>query len=257
MKSDFFKMPEKIFGISSSLIKLFLLPLGVVLVFLASLGLVIIPRVDSIKSLTASITKVRSEIKNTGAKKNYLASVDQDELVSNESFLSSAVLQEKNSYLLVGVVRSIADKYGFRVKSFSISPVDLKDDDSLKVSDKNVATKLPIDVTLEGTANNVVDLLISMENSLPIMFIDKLNVYTRQDVSELNMTISSYYVTDSQNIVSGNLSINDLMPTKEESDLLSKISQFNKDDSLIKNLSEQSSEGKSYVEYSRESPFNP
>jgi len=258
MKNEFFKMPEKIFGISSSLIKLFLLPLGIVLLFLASLGWVIIPRMDSINSLKNSITKIRSEIKNTEGKRVYLSSVDQNELISNENYLASAVLQEKNSYLLVGVIRNIADSYGFRVKSFLINPINLKGDvESLKVSDKNVATKLPVDVVLEGSESNVVDLLISIENVLPIMFIDKINIVTRQNVSELTMTVFSYYMPDNQNLASGNLSITDLVPTKDENDLLSKISQFNKDDNLTKSLSEQSAQGKSYIEYERKTPFTP
>jgi len=258
MSNDFLKMPERIFGISSSLIKLFLLPLAVVLVFLASLSLVVIPRIDSINSLRDSISKVKSEIKITDSKRAYLSSVNQDELVKDGEYLSSAVLQEKNSYLLVGVIRNISEDFGFRVKSFLINPIDIKDSiNSLKVSNENVATKLPINVTLEGPEDKVVDLLISVENSLPIMFIDKIGILSRQGVSEINLIVSSYYVPDNENLISGNLTLNDLIPTKEENDLLSKISQFNKDDSLTKSLIDQSSQGKNYVDYSRNNPFTP
>lgn len=258
MSNEFFKMPEKIFGVSSSLIKLFLLPLAIILLFLVSLGLVIIPRFDSIGSLQGSITKVKTAIKTTDDKRNYLISVDQDELARNESYLSSAVLQEKNSYLLIGVIRKIADSFNYRIKTFSINPVKLKDEtDSLKVSNKDVAVRLPIDVVLEGPESEVINLLVSMENSLPIMFIDKIGMISRLGVSELTLTVSSYYVPDNQNLVSGNLTLTDLVPTKEENDLLSKISQFRQDDNLIKNLSEQGLEGKNYVDYSRDNPFNP
>lgn len=256
MKNDFFKMPEKIFGINSSLIKLFLLPLGIVLVFLMSLGFVVIPRMDAINNLSGSISKIKSEKKVTESKRAYLSSVDQDELVKNEEYLSNAVLQEKNSYLLVGVIRNISENFGFRVKSFLINPIEIKDNlSSLKVSDESVATKLPINMTLEGPKDNVVDLLISVENSLPIMFIDKIGILTRQGVSEINLTVSSYYVSDNQNIISGNLTLNDLIPTKEENDLLSEISKFNKDESLTRSLIDQGSQGKSYMEYTREDPF--
>lgn len=258
MNNDFFKMPEKIFGISSSLIKLFLLPLGVILVFLVSLSLVVIPRIDSVKFLLGSISKVKSEIKLVEGKRIYLSSVDQNELIKNEEYLSSAVLQEKNSYLLVGVIRNISEDFGFRIKSFLINPISIKDNlDSVKVSNENVAAKLPINVTLEGPEDKVVDLLISIENSLPVMFIDKINILNRQDMVEISLVVSSYYVPDNQNLVSGNLTLNDLIPTKEENDLLSKISQFKKDESLTKSLIDQTSQGKSYVEYERETPFTP
>lgn len=258
MSNSFLNMPERIFGISSSLIKLFLLPLAVVLGFLGSLSLVIIPKVDSIKSLMDSVSKIKSEIKVVDSKRMYLSSVDQDELIKNEEYLSNAVLQEKNSYLLVEVIKNISEDFGFEIKSFLINAVSIKDDvDSLKVSNENVATKLPIDVILKGPEDKMVDLLISIENSLPIMFVDKINIVNRQEVSEITLAISSYYVPDNQDLVSGNLALNDLIPTQEENDLLSKISQFNMDESLIKSLTDQGYQGKSYVDYNRDNPFTP
>lgn len=258
MSNSFFNMPERIFGISSSLIKLFFLPLAVVLGFLISLGLVVIPKVDSIKSLMNSVSKIKSEIKVIDGKRIYLSSVDQDELVKNEKYLSNAVLQEKNSYLLVEVIKNISEDFGFEIKSFLIKKVDIKgDNESLIVSNENVATKLPIDMTLKGPENKMVDLLISIENSLPIMFVDKINIVNRQGVSEITLAISSYYLPDNQNLISGNLTLNDLILTKEENDLLSKISQFNMDESLIKSLSNQGYQGKSYVDYNRDDPFTP
>ena len=257
MNDNFFKMPERIFGISSSLIKLFLLPLGVVLLFLFSLRLIIIPKVNSIKALRLSINEVKSEIKATNEKKAYLVSVDQNELLRNENYLSSAVLQAKNSYLLVGVIRNIADRFGYRVKSFSISPVELKDDEEvIKVSDKNAATKLPVSVVLEGSEDKMVDLLISIENSLPIMFVDKIDITSKVNMAEINLTVSSYYVADKQDLVSGNLSLSDLIPTTEENTLLSELSQFDMSSSLTQSLSEQNSEQKVFVDYGRDNPFS-
>ncbi len=257
MSNEFFKMPEKIFGVSSSLIKLFLLPLGIILIFLVSLRMVIIPRFDAISSLNNSIKKVKTTISTTEQKRAYLASVNQDELLNNESYLTSAVLQEKNSYLLVGVIRNIADKFGYRIKSFSISPTKLKDEGtSLKVSNEDVATKLPVGVVLEGPNDNMIDLLISIENSLPIMFVDKIDISSKLNVSEINLTVSSYYVADNQNLVSGNLTLNDLIPTAEENGLLSKLSQFDRSNSLVQSLSEQDSEQKVYIDYQRENPFS-
>lgn len=259
MSSGFFKMPDKIFGISSSLIKLFFLPLGVVVLFLISLGLVIVPQFDSIKELQGSITKIRGGIKTTEEKRDYLTAVNQEKLVKDESYLSSAVLQEKNSYLLVGVIRNVADNFGYRVKSFSINPVKLKDEggELLKVSDKDVATKLPVNLVLEGPEDKVIDLLKAMESSLPIMFVDRLGISSKLTVSELTLTVSSYYMADNQNLVSGNLSLSDLIPTKEENDLLDRISEFNRDDRLTQTLTEQGSEGKTFTEYSRSNPFTP
>ena len=221
-----------------------------------SLGWVIIPRFDSINSLMTSITKVKSETKTVKDKITYLSSVNEGDLTANESYLSSAVLQEKNSYLLVGVIRNIADKFNYQVKSFTINPIKIIDSsDSLKVSDNCVATKMPVNLVLEGPENNMVDLLISMENSLPIIFIDDFSVFTKSGTDELTLTVSSYYIADNTNSFSGNLSLSDLTLTSEEQDLLSTISQFNRSESLTNTLSEQSSTEKTYMDYNRSDPF--
>ena len=98
MSQNPLNIPDKIFGINSSLIGMFLLPVGMVVAFIISLGLVILPRIDSIKQSAASISETRSQIKSVAEKKAYLLSVDQDELAKNEEQLSAAVLPEKNSY---------------------------------------------------------------------------------------------------------------------------------------------------------------
>lgn len=258
MKSNFFKMPEKVFGISSSLIKIFFLPIGVIVVFILSLGSIIIPKFKSIKGLNTSIKTVKSQIKSTEEKKNYLLSIDQEELINNENYLSSAVLQEKNSYLLVGVIRNISDKYNFQIKSFSISPVKIKEgseNDSLKVAEKNVAVKIPINVILSGPDEKSLDLIKAIENSLPILFIDKFNKKTNMDIAELDLVISSYYIADKTDLISGDLTLTDLMPTKEETDLLTKITKFDKNDNMTKILIDQKGEEKSFIEYKRENPF--
>jgi hypothetical protein len=253
MSQNFLKMPDKVFGIDSSLVGMFLLPVGMVIVFIVSLGLVILPRIDNIKQSAVSISETRSQIKSVAEKKAYLLSIDQDELAKNEEQLSAAVLPEKNSYVLVGVLRTIADKYGYQVNSFSINPVGIKGDakDSLTVSDKNVATKLPINIVLTGPEEKNLDLIKSIENSLPILFIDSMRTTSKLGVLEIEMVISSYYVPDKVEYVSGNLSLVDLQPTKEEADLLARISNFESNS----NLEETSIEGKTFTEYSRDNPF--
>ena len=70
-------------------------------------------------------------------------------------------------------------------------------------------------------------------------------------VSEIEMVISSYYVPDRVEYVSGNLSLADLQPTKEEADLLTRINSFESNS----NLEETRVDGKTFMEYSRDNPF--
>jgi hypothetical protein len=254
MKNDFLKLPDKVFGINIDLIGVFLIPLVVIVVFIISLGVVILPKINQIGDLNQNIASVKNQIKSTSEKKSYLLSIDQEQLKRDESYLDSAVLKEKNSYLLVGVIRRVCDSFGFQVKSFAISPGKLKDDtnQTLKVSDKDVAVKMPVDLVLSGPSDKSLDLIKALENSLPILFIDKLDTKTFNGTSDLDMTIASYYVPNKTDLVSGNLTLDDLKPTQEETTLLTTISKFQKIDELT---SDQDNSGGTFVEYDRSNPF--
>lgn len=246
-------MPEKIFGVNSSLIKLFFVPLAVVVFFLTSIGWLILPRIESIKSLKKSGNEVKTQIKSIDEKRDYLLSVDQSELKKNADYLSSAVLPEKNSYLLIDVLRDIIKKYEYTIISFSLSISELKDvDKTLKISEKDLATKLPLSVEVSGPSDKLVDLIKGLENSLPILFIDSLEMSNKADYSTLKMSISSYYVANDSKSDYEKLTLTDLKLTKEESDLLAKISGF---DNSAAQEGLGGLEGGTFVEYDRENPF--
>jgi hypothetical protein len=251
-KNNLFVMPEKIFGISSGLIKLFLPPLAMVIFVLTSMGWLILPKIEAAKLLKNSADTIKSQIKLIDEKRSYLLSVDQDQLKQNADYLSNAVLKEKNSYLLLGVMKDICAKYDYTITSFSLSIDDLKGEkDSLQVANKDIATKMPLSIEVIGPADKFIDFIKAIENNLPILFIDGLENNQQGRNYTLKMTISSYYLADKLDSVSENLTINDLKLTKEESELLAKISQFEKSLSL----EGVDTDGGVFVEYNRTNPF--
>lgn len=248
------KTPDKIFGVEKSLLKLFLVPLTIVVLFLVSLGLVIIPKIDDIKTNIKTISDVDSQIKLTNEKKSYLASVDLEQLNQEAGILDKAVLKEKKSYLLVGVVRKIADNFGFQIKSFLVNPGEVKSGslETLKVLDKETAVRMPVSVILIGPSDKNLELIKALENSLPILFIDKFDSRSSGGISELELTVSSYYVPSKNDYTSGNLSLKDLQLTTEESELLSTISKFG----TVEGGVSQETGNKEFVEYNRYNPFS-
>lgn len=248
------KTPDKLFGLEKSLLKLFLVPFLVLFLFLVSLGLVILPKIGDIKNNFRTIDNLNKQIKLTNEKKNYLMTVDIEQLNQQAEILNKAVLREKKSYLLVGVIRKIADNFGFQIKSFLVNPGEIKDlpTKTLKVSNKETATRMPVNVTLIGPSDRNLDLIKALESSLPILFIDKFDSKTLSGISELEMTISSYYVPEKNDYISGNLTIKDLQLTMEESELLSTVSKFNAMDDGM-NYDNGTSQ---FVEYSRVNPFS-
>lgn len=254
----FLRAPDKIFGIDKGLLKLFLVPGIVLIVFFITLSSVIVPKIGNIKSNLDNIKSVNDQIKLTNEKKAYLTSVDLEQLNIDAKYLEQAVLKEKKSYLLVGVIRKIADNFGFQIKSFSVSPGEIKGesltaDNKLKVSDKEVAIKMPVSVVLVGPSDKNLELIKALENSLPILFIDKFSSKTANLSSELELMVSSYYIPDKTDYTSGNLTLNDLRLTENESALLSQISKFGtiEDGGVVGNDTEVE-----FKKYERSNPFS-
>lgn len=229
------------------------MPFLVIFFFLVSLGLVILPKIEDIKNNFRNIDNLNKQIKLTNEKKNYLMTVDVEQLNKEANILNNAVLREKKSYLLVGVIRKIADNFGFQIKSFLVNPGEVKDfpTKTLKVSNKETAIRMPVNVTLTGPSDRNLELIKALESSLPILFIDNFDSKTSSGVSELEMTISSYYVPEKNDYISGNLTIKDLQLTTEESELLSTISKFGTVDGGVS----QEADNNQFVEYNRVNPF--
>lgn len=253
--SSFLQVPNKVLGVEKRLIKMFLVPVAVLVGFLVSLGLVVLPKIGEINVNFEQMDNLKNQIKLNNQKKGYLMSIDQEQLIKDSSFMNQAILKEKKSYLLVGIIRNIADKFGFQIKSFSVNPGTVKEtvDQSIKVSDKSLAKRMPISMTLIGPSDKNLELIKSLENSLPILFIDKFKSNTSiLGVSELDLVISSYYLPEKNDYTSGNLTLDDLRLTPEESDLLMTISSFESNSS---SLSESDLEAE-FVKYERKDPFN-
>jgi len=246
------KLPERLFGLETVLVKIFIIPFLLILFFLFSLNLIIIPKIDEINATNSQIKQISEKTKVVTEKKDYLMSRDQEKLKTEEAYLESAILREDQSYYLVGVVRSIADKYGFQIKSFSISPGKLKDDDKIKIADKEVMNRLPISVILTGPKERHLDLLLAMEKSLPILVINKFDINTSGTVAELNLDINSFYITKNPISDVTTLSLSDLTLNKDESDLLDKLSQFNK----VSVDTNQNSGNGTFTKYQRDNPFS-
>jgi len=257
-KNNFFSLnlPDKMFGVESAFIKIFLIPIPLIIVFLISLKLIIIPKISEIKDVSNKIKSVNNQNSLVKIKNNYLKSIDQVELEKNANFLNSAVLKEDKAYVLTEIVKKIADNYSYYVDSFSINPGEVKSDDSSNIKiagENNSIKKTPIAVTLSGPKDKMLDLITALEDSLPILFIDKFETKTVDSLTELDLIISSYYINNNTNLNTANLSLSDLTLTEEESSLLKKLNDFKKVELSSFN---EGTESAAYKEYTRANPFS-
>lgn len=248
---EIFKLPDKIFGLEKSLLTLFLPPLVLILIFFISLNFVLVPKINEIKSINKKISEVNSKTDKVNEQIKYLNSIDTEELQKNADYLDNAVLKNKQSYLLVGIIREVANKFNYQIESFSLTPGELKDNEIKSKTSLGSMAKMPISLLLNGPKDKSLELILALERTLPILFIDKFETNTSGDITKLDLIISSYYVGDEINIDVNTIALSDLILSKEESALLEKISSFTK---IEENQSDIGTT--EFEQYQRENPFS-
>lgn len=247
-----FNLPDRIFGIERDFLRFFWVLVVLFFVFLISLRFVVLPKVGEIISILNQMRNQNAELKAVKEKLGYLVSLDKNELNKNADYLNSALLKQRNSFVLVNIVKVIADNFGYQIKSFSVTPGELKSDDSSKNAKKDVVSKLPVNFLVVGPKEKYLDFVSALEKNLPILTVDKFDLTSVQGLSQIDLTVSAYYIQESMETTTGNFTLSDLTLTKQESALLQNIGSFQKNPGIGSGVGET----KNFVRYTRENPFS-
>jgi hypothetical protein len=253
MKID---LPEKIFNLETSLLVLLAPILGLVLLIIVSINLVVMPKIGDYQGMVAKLTELEGQKKITNDKTVYLQSTDQLELKKQTARISSALLPEKNAYLLIGVVRKIADKYGFQIDSFMINPGKFSNNEGQEASStsKTGVAKIPISLTLMGSSSNYFNLINGLERSLPVLSIDSLELQSTGNVTKIDLKVSAYYLESSEKYDINKLTISDLTLKQEENDTINTLGEY----TVMENMGDSDLKitGKEFKKYDRQDPFS-
>lgn len=246
---------DKLFGVETAFLKLLILPIGVLFVFILSLFLVIIPRITAIQDIRKKAADTDKLTQSVSEKNQYLTGIDPADLKQNSDRLNSAIFAEKNSYFLIDIIRSISDQYGFQIQSFSLSPGEIKQDSlTAKKEAIDVVIKVPVDIIVVGPKEKYLDYIEAIEKNLPVLSMDKFQVKSEQGSVQLDLILSSYYVpTQLENDIS-KLTLADLTLTKDESDLISRLSSFKEANTSNVGVGVTNSQG--FIKYVRPNPFS-
>lgn len=247
-------LPDKIFGIDSTLIKLFVQPIGIIIFLIILFNLAVFPKISDTGKIKSEIAKTNKEKQIVVEKINYINSIPQEELSKNALLLSGAMLYEKDAYYLVSVIRKIADKYNFIVQGFSLSPGKLA---SGEETTKQVSgnKRVPIILNMIGPKSSYLDFLLGLEKSLPILSISKMDMKGRGEVAEMNLEIGAYYIDIESKPEVKQLSLADLQLDKTEIDMLKNLSSYSNNRMVFTSEQERVAT-RSGVNYGRQNPFS-
>lgn len=247
------QLPDKLFGLETSLLKIFLWPLVLVVIFLISLSLIIMPKMEKIGVLRKESEVVKGKTKTIALKRDYLLTVDEEELKKKSSFLTEALLKERDAYLLVGIIKQIAGKHGFYVQSFSVSPGEMSsegDGEVAKTVEKAV-DRVPISFMVAGEKDRYLEFILALERSLPILSVDSFDMTRGQQIVKLDLNVSAFYVGEKSEYGMTEIKLADLMLSLEEEALLAELGEYEM-------VSEAGGGGdkSDFVEYDRTDPFS-
>jgi len=247
------QLPDKLFGVETSLLRVFLLPLGLVIIFLVSLSLIIMPRVEEISDLRQESKSIGEKTKTIALKRDYLLTVDEEELKEKSSFLAEALLKERDAYLLVGIIKQIAGEHGFYVQSFSVSPGEMVSEGEENVTKmvKKAVDKVPISFMVVGEKDRYLEFILAVERSLPILSVDSFDMTRGQQVVKLDLKVSAFYVGEKSEYGMMEIKLADLMLSVEEEALLAELEEYEMVSSGVIGGS-----GADFVEYDRVDPFS-
>jgi competence protein ComGC len=217
-------MPGKLFGKDTAVLLVWLWPILIIIFLIYVFILVAIPEIGQISTGFGQIKKINAETKKINDKRIYLSTLDQDELKSKSNLIENGVLSEKNSYLLIKIISRVVAEFGYSVGDYSVSLGDLKEVDQTVA--KFDYQKVPVEVAVSGPKDNFLPMVAEIENSLPILSIDDFKMNNSGGVATIKMSISAYYLPNWNQAKLESLSIADLTPNKDESDILTKIEGY-------------------------------
>lgn len=247
-------LPDKIFGIDSALIKLFIQPIGIILFLVVLFNLAVFPKISDTGRIKSEIIKINKDGQVVKDKINYINSISPEELNKNSTLLSGAMLYEKDAYYLVSVLRKIADKYNFIIQGFSLSPGKLSKDGETTAKQITGNKRVPIVLSMIGPKSSYLDFLLGLEKSLPILSISKMDMKGRGEVAEMDLEIGAYYIDVASKPEVKQLSLNDLKLDKTEVEMLKNLSVYTNNRDVFASEQEKVAT-RSGVNYGRENPF--
>lgn len=246
---------KKIFGVETVFLQLLILPIGVLILFIVSLFFVVIPKISAFQDISKKADNNNKMTEAVQEKIKYLSSINPNDLKQNADRLNSAIFAEKNSYFLINIIRVIADKYEFQIQDFSLSPGEVKQEDKTVVKTAvDAVTKIPVDIVLVGPKSKYLDFIEAIEKNLPILSMDSFQLASEQDSIKLTLTLVSYYIPTKDNTDISKLSLADLMLSKDESDLIKELANFNKIPTAAVGIGASNNQG--FIKYSRPNPFS-
>jgi hypothetical protein len=215
---------NRFMGIDLLLIKSFWSTILCIVGFLLTVLMFVLPKIIEIGQVRQEIETTSIQATNTKQQTAYLAAVDQEKLRKNQTLIEEALPSTKDLYFIMNVLGEIGRNWNFSIDSFTVSPGKVSGDDGKKTI--TAVTKVPLDVIMVGPKDKYLDMVKQIENSLPILSVDKFDVtYLDNNLVSLKIIVGTYSNLQVEKVAAG-ANWSEVQLTANENALLEKLSTF-------------------------------
>lgn len=215
---------NKFFGIDLVLIRSFWSTLLCVFGFVLTLFLIIWPKISGINEIRQQIDIAETQNKNIKQQIAYLSAVDQDKLRKNQGLIEQALPSTKDLYFIMNALGELGRRWNYSIDSFVVSPGKITGNDSKKTI--TTVTKVPLDLIMIGPRDKYLDLVKQIENSLPILSVDKFDVtYLDNNLASLKIIVGTYSNEQIEKVASS-ANWSDIQLSPKENELLGRLATF-------------------------------
>lgn len=233
-------------------IKILLWPAVMTAAFLVFTVKIIWPKITETNKQLQIAEEIKQKTKSVTERINYLNSVDQKSLLKNESNVSAALMADKSPYWLVSLASKVGEALGYSTVSFMVSPgiVGAASAEGSGEPKESGPEEVKANLGLSGPKDKYIEILWTIENSLPIITITNFKMNASGDNAELELSLSANFLPKKQGTDLNKLSLKDLILEKKETELLDKLAGLKRIEGV-----EVASPSGERIRYDRINPF--
>jgi len=206
-------------------------PGGIILAAALSLLFVLPSEIKTILREKRVVNKNKKELIDLRQRYALISALDKEEIRAQSTKAVKVLPETKDvTYILTGL-RNALERAEFAIDTLQFSPGEIKKEVEEKSRDKKVVESLPINLELIGILNNFDKLLKELETSAPLFEIAlvEMSKFTRiseEEVVKVELSLSTFYSPPMTAYKTDVITIDDLVLTEAEKEILTTLDQF-------------------------------
>jgi len=209
--------------VSFSIVKPFILPVGILVLILISARVIIWPRIDKISKLSRSIMKEETRLSQLTEKLTLLKSLNEPELASRSKLVTDALPESKRPIYIMSVLKQVSKESGVQTQKMSVKPGLMATESAKK---KAQVPSLTFPMVVLGTYDDAIRFVKRLAKTVPMVRVERLSFRRAggKDLWEVSSEVASFYLSLPKTL--GKIDSPVRVVTEKENKICDQLKQF-------------------------------